>query len=218
MVQPGESGAGPGIVRQGRVRRRGGGAQGRRRAAERLRQLSRPGIEPRYLQDGRPGSQRQAGHQRRSHAPYCRRIGPGGTHGLRSQRRRGTGAVAGHLQEFQRQGAEDAGHQARSLRHGHSGQRHDDRQSHCGRGSGQKGFPRLRSGQSEGPLRSGQRARAGQSESGFAVVLGGDGRRRKDGEAAGRFGRAGRGLLHRPARCRALLSTRPERGESGTAV
>ena len=70
-------------------------------------------------------------------------------------------------------------------------------------GSGQKGFPSLRSGQSEGPLRSGQRARAGQSKSGFAVVLGGDGRRRKDGEAAGRFGRAGRGLLHRPARCRA---------------
>ena len=82
------------LYRQSRGRRRRGGAQGRRRAAERLCQLSRPGIEPRDLQERRGRSQRQARHRRRSHAPHRRRAGPGRAHGQRSQRRRGTGALA----------------------------------------------------------------------------------------------------------------------------
>ncbi len=91
--------------------------------------------------------------------------GPGRAHGQRSQRRRGTGALAHLVQEFQRQSAEGRG-KDRTVRHRHPGRCHGDRQPPGGQGTGQEGVPRLRSGQGEAGVRPGQRSRAGQSEGG----------------------------------------------------
>ena len=52
----------------------------------------------------------------------------------------------------------------------------------------------------------------------LAALPGGNGSRREEGETAGRTGRAGGGLLHRPAPGRAVLSADPHRPERGDAL
>ena len=123
------------------------------------------------------------------------------------------------VQELRRQGAEDDRRKDRAVRHRHSGQRHGDRQPPGGQGTGHEGVPRLRSGQGEA-RRSTRPASACRSieKATLAALPGGNGSGREQGETAGRTAGAGRGLLHRPAPGRAVLSADPHRPASGGPV